>query len=738
MASGTSPPGTPSYAYSPTGTRSSKDSPLLSIRVTATVVPPHPDIDRRPPHPDNDRRQPHPDIVRRPTHPVKRPAPRPVPPLDPMLPIKRVYQNGPPKLKTHSTHPIQRAAFRTRVVVTKFPLGSVTVKDLLELAEPFGTVLKHLVFPAKGFLEFSSYHEAQAMVSHFYDKLDFTNKHKIYIYLSPNVQCIQIPEDRDAKYTTVVFTNLPDDSKATMDKVLEIVEMFGAVRHSSINGTEAHVKMIERKDARIMVKYYGNRPLKQLGKNTHVNLLAEHRDNRHQSEDSKTATTSSSSSAAAAAAKDKGDGVEKTGEDVRLEEKKVRAGPRGEASQPDAAWAELREEDLDPEEEEEVELGEEEEGEGGMMVEDEEEEDDGIPVEDEQGLLEDADHDLDNSTEVTEEAHEEGAEPSERANPEQASGEEDNQEEMCEFPENLDDFVTLDELDSGTDMTVTNDFGGGKVVLIRPIKGYPPKNALMKLADPFGKVVHHLISRYRQEALLQLETEEQVREMVAFYRESKEAAVINGRPVTICICRTLKEIEVPSGRSVYISNLPMGKFSDVDLLTLARPYGPITAYRINRGPRACYIQFESEECASNMLKKNSRPPFRGSILTIFPCRKPDSTIPWIKVVVPLGREDRKEEENGGEEEKERRAAKRRREEGDEQGVCGDLEAEEQKTDDTEETQPDTPAGLHYIVAGFYCKLCNVFYDDETKAKTEHASSAEHHKNLRQKRKKPNA
>lgn len=37
----------------------------------------------------------------------------------------------------------------TRVVVAKFPMGSVAVGELLELGKPFGTIVKHLVFPAK-------------------------------------------------------------------------------------------------------------------------------------------------------------------------------------------------------------------------------------------------------------------------------------------------------------------------------------------------------------------------------------------------------------------------------------------------------------------------------------------------------------------------------------------------------------------------------------------------------------
>lgn len=37
----------------------------------------------------------------------------------------------------------------TRVVVAKFSMGAVTVEELLVLGKPFGTIVKHLVFPAK-------------------------------------------------------------------------------------------------------------------------------------------------------------------------------------------------------------------------------------------------------------------------------------------------------------------------------------------------------------------------------------------------------------------------------------------------------------------------------------------------------------------------------------------------------------------------------------------------------------
>lgn len=37
----------------------------------------------------------------------------------------------------------------TKVVVAKYPMGSMAVADMLELGKPFGTIVKHLIFPFK-------------------------------------------------------------------------------------------------------------------------------------------------------------------------------------------------------------------------------------------------------------------------------------------------------------------------------------------------------------------------------------------------------------------------------------------------------------------------------------------------------------------------------------------------------------------------------------------------------------
>ncbi|KAL0192028.1 hypothetical protein M9458_010324, partial [Cirrhinus mrigala] len=40
--------------------------------------------------------------------------------------------------------------------------------------------------------------------------------------------------------------------------------------------------------------------------------------------------------------------------------------------------------------------------------------------------------------------------------------------------------------------------------------------------------------------------------------------------------------------------------------------------------------------------------------------------------------------------------------------------------------------VNYVipVTGFFCKLCNIFYTDENRAKSEHCRSLEHYNNLK--------
>ncbi|KAI1902688.1 hypothetical protein AGOR_G00018590 [Albula goreensis] len=347
----------------------------------------------------------------------------------------------------------------------------------------------------------------------------------------------------------------------------------------------------------------------------------------------------------------------------------------------------------------------------------------------------------------------------------------ESEEEFMDFPDNMDDFVTLDELDNdGGNFDSAESSEGGKVVTVRRIrKGYGLEEALLKLAEPFGKVTNHAISFYRQEALLELESNEAAKRMIKFYEESKKALIF-GRPVSVSMCHTLQKLEGPSGRSVYIGMLPLQKYSDISLLRLAQPFGKISAYHLNWRHRMCYIQMETADAAQKMVQKYlQRPPkFYGSVLRICLCRKGDSQIPWRAPTKyelwcaqnKLKKSDKEtlelEVENG--QSAESPAAQKTPTEEDVKSTVSDSDGvssapasdtpsgengdKDKKTEHSTDTtpvplgpyQPDNPVGIDYIVqrTGFFCKLCKVFYTNEKTAKSLHCSSLAHYQKLKKK------
>uniref|UniRef100_A0A3B1JS46 Si:ch211-271b14.1 n=1 Tax=Astyanax mexicanus TaxID=7994 RepID=A0A3B1JS46_ASTMX len=180
-----------------------------------------------------------------------------------------------------------------RVVVAKFPRGCVAVADMLALGKPFGTIVKHLIFPFKGFLEFSSHGEAKDMVNHYHTKPAFIKGHRISLCLSPSVEVIH----RMKAQTVVCFSRLPV-GKETEEEVLDIAAMFGDVRQSKFTEDRALIEMVDWRDADIMVKYYHTNPLRIQEKSIKVSLssLSSLRSSRAKNESSSSSKSTSQSS----------------------------------------------------------------------------------------------------------------------------------------------------------------------------------------------------------------------------------------------------------------------------------------------------------------------------------------------------------------------------------------------------------------------------------------------------------
>uniref|UniRef100_A0A4W5LCN5 Si:ch211-271b14.1 n=1 Tax=Hucho hucho TaxID=62062 RepID=A0A4W5LCN5_9TELE len=673
----------------------------------------------------------------------------------------------------------------TKVVVTKFPHGSVCVEDLMTLAKPFGTVVKHLVFPCKGFLEFGSHKEAVNMVNHFSEKQAFVKGYKLNLYLSPMVCSIhpprldEPPEKRPTKQATntvVCFSRLPP-GKERESEILDLAKMFGDVRHSTFSSDQALIEMVDWKDADIMVKYYHSNPLKINGKSVKVYLSLKR---LRESPDSTTSRRADSSKDRSS--RHKREETSKTSNSTNKEKPSTGEQPaekvteQGEGQQSTSEVKEVIKLDIKEEEvvkEEDIDLENKDLDEEINQVEAKQRDDEvGVDTQDpapskSSSLV--ADSKDEGEHEISELLADDTLEDSdvkaanddvsmENMMDQESFHEDDNMDDM-DFPENMDDFVTLDELDDSTggDTSLESKDASwdGKVVQISPIrKGYGNMAvALLKLAERANvKVVNHAISFLTQEAWLELETTEEVREMVKFYKGKGQ---LLRKHVNVSMCFSQKKLESPSGRSIYICMLPLQKYSDVSLLRLAQPFGKITGYNLNWPHGKCYIQLESVEAAQKMVKYFQRPhKFYGTLLRVSLCKKGDSLIYWkppVKYELWLAsQKDRRSRDHHGDEKTNGQSTKSPHPEdvqspvSDSERVCGDPKGEEvsgvQAIPEEEKKQqeplgpyqPDNPVGLDYLVprTGFFCKLCNIFYTNEKTAKSVHCSSEEHYLNLK--------
>uniref|UniRef100_A0A4W5PIM5 Matrin 3-like 1.1 n=1 Tax=Hucho hucho TaxID=62062 RepID=A0A4W5PIM5_9TELE len=204
-----------------------------------------------------------------------------------------------------------------------------------------------------------------------------------------------------------------------------------------------------------------------------------------------------------------------------------------------------------------------------------------------------------------------------------------------DFPENMDDFVTLDELaededlerqDSSSKEKYSSSGSSKKMAGLRVVnvvgfkRAYGFLNEILALAKPFGTVVQHLVLDVRPEAFLQLTSEEEAKAMVNFYSGNVTPTVC-GKSVEIYHSQTYATIQ--SGRVVYVGQIPHFKSSDASLLKIAEPFGKVRRYFLNRSRNECFIEMECGEDAERMAEtyRDTPPKFEGKRLTVYVSRK---------------------------------------------------------------------------------------------------------------------
>ncbi|XP_028271214.1 matrin-3-like isoform X2 [Parambassis ranga] len=549
---------------------------------------------------------------------------------------------------------------RSRVVVVKYDRKPLSNKTLFAFTEPFGRLREHLVLKQKAFLEMSSHEEALDVVNYYEHHPASLYGKPITFYLSKRLMIIEKdarPSDRMDRPTrevkghgskVVFFSNLPREDEKKRE-LLTIAGRFGIVEKHLFLTDQAFVQLGTVEDAEMLVKYYSMNPLIIKGRQIRLNICAKYKTlnvNRRQggsggdgdsrrggranstSSGSGTRTTTSTSKisssksstssrtreeeemeekvqAESPAAEEEVSGVTQEGEDVGEE------AADGEGEEPETAepvWEELK-----PEEELPVTVDA--TGDGGRT-----EAPQGAKSE-EQGETE-AEASTDEPENKEESITAESTEAAEGELPEQVFDQ--------DFLENMEDFVTLDELEEdedearGEEDAIDNTRRGGMRVIniVGFRRGHNFLSELLGLAKPFGKVVKHLVLDLRPEAFLQFETEEEARAMAKFYNSNVTASVC-GRPVRVSHSMSYPTIQCGSSRVVYIGQIPNTKYSDKDILKLAEPYGKVRKYFLNRIKRECFLEMDRAEEAEKMAEeyKAKLPRFNGKRLTVYVSRK---------------------------------------------------------------------------------------------------------------------
>ncbi|XP_068180960.1 matrin 3-like 1.2 [Antennarius striatus] len=762
---------------------------------------------------------------------------------------------------------------RSRVVVVKYDRKPLSNKTLLDFTKPFGRLRENLILKNKAFLEMSSHEEAQDMVNYYNQHPATLYNKPIAFYLSRTLLVIEKedrvterPLDRPIREVkghgsqVVFFSKLPKETEKKKE-LLTIAGRFGTVEKHVFLNDQAFIQLGTPEDAEMLVKYYTVNPLTLRGRPVHLNICTKYKtltvnrrrgasagDNRpprsreasasSPGSGSKTSSRTtpsrttpsraSSTSRSKEGAKEGGDQEDKPSADGEQEEEVsgvMEADDQAEeqVADGDAEGAEPEDSKEETKESEDV----------------QQEVPDGDEVTDVPGDGGGAENDTKKGVEPggqTEAETEKEEVKEEAATTDPVEGEGGAEEADPDFLENMEDFVTLDELAEDEDEDARSDIiddsrkAGMRVVNVIGFKrGYNLLSELLALAKPFGKVVKHLVLDLRPEAYLQFETESEARAMAKFYNSNVTASVC-GRPVRISHSVSYPTIRCGSSKVVYVGQIPTAKYSDEAVLKLAEPFGPVRKYFTNMIKRECFLEMVRAEDAEKMAEHCKANPLKlnGKRLTVYVSRKyrqlkhghrcpppskrensPRSSKNTGEPPAKRPREEREEEGRVGEEEKEEDERVKEEEKEEEEGKMEEekgkqeeeenlneeeekLEEEKQngeeeeeptqnvdapeKREEPEETpdapettscqeeakqeeemetnqiaqmespppaenksgvaslplpphDPDKPIGAEHVKAGFYCRICFLFYSNEETAKKTHCSSRAHYDKL---------
>ncbi|KAM4555212.1 uncharacterized protein PAE49_014340 isoform 3-T3 [Odontesthes bonariensis] len=163
----------------------------------------------------------------------------------------------------------QKAAEKGRVVCAKFPAQSVDEAYLRKLTEPFGKIVKMLMFPSLAFVELDSVDQAKDLVKYHSNNPPTVNGEKIEFSMSTAFLFLQSSR-------VLSFSPAPKGGDGCSD-LIGVVKRFGEPLYTLFLPSKAFLEMKNPSDAQKLVEYYSSNTLKINGEAISVSFSAEYK-----------------------------------------------------------------------------------------------------------------------------------------------------------------------------------------------------------------------------------------------------------------------------------------------------------------------------------------------------------------------------------------------------------------------------------------------------------------------------
>uniref|UniRef100_A0A7N5JT52 Matrin-3 n=1 Tax=Ailuropoda melanoleuca TaxID=9646 RepID=A0A7N5JT52_AILME len=284
-----------------------------------------------------------------------------------------------------------------------------------------------------------------------------------------------------------------------------------------------------------------------------------------------------------------------------------------------------------------------------------------------------------------------------------------------------------------------------------PHSGYSD-SAVLKLAEPYGKIKNYILMRMKSQAFIEMETREDAMAMVDHCL--KKALWFQGRCVKVDLSEKYKKLvlRIPNrgidllkkDKSRKRSYSPDGKESPSDKKskidgsqkTESTTEGDVASDG-KKEPSDKAVKKDGNASASAAAKKKlKKRRFPGSMEGFV-------TLDEVDKIEELDQENEAALENGIKNEENTEPGAESAENADDPNKDTSENADGQSDENKEDYtipdeyrigpyQPNVPVGIDYVIpkTGFYCKLCSLFYTNEEVAKNTHCSSLPHYQKLK--------